>query len=62
MSLACAGSSSMNLVTNGLAKLTFRSFDLFPLLDPKLPNVDLFEDSSFSLDLVSYFEESMANL
>ena len=64
MSLACAGSSSMNLVTKGLAKLTLRSLDLVPLLlvDPKLPNVDLFEESSFLLDLESYFEESMANL
>ena len=53
----------MNLVTKGLAKLTLRSLDLVPLLvDPKLPNVDLLEESSFLLDLVSYFEESMANL
>ena len=54
----------MNLVTKGLAKLTLRSLDLFALLlvDPKLPNVDLVEESSFLLDLVSYFEESMANL
>ena len=54
----------MNLVTKGLAKLTLRSLDLVPLLlvDPKLPNVDLVEESSFLLDLESYFEESMANL